>query len=250
MRDVTAATHLRVNWQPGCGDRLHLLREWGWELVVVLDLPPDGVPPFATYGLWAEELFDLHPWIRDIEGGNEPLVGPGVHYSPSDYGLLATAAGRVLHRHARFWLAGEVWDVVRGQERAYHRIVQRIVPSVWYHGVAVHPYRDPRPWDWAARGRTRPQEWDAIRDAVGGRPLLVSEVGWALGQRWRPWSRPVDEQMQAEYLRGEVAFLEHAPDCEGVCVYAFIGDPPASPHGLMRGTDWSPRPAAVDLFRK
>jgi hypothetical protein len=258
MRAVTGATHIRINVPIGCdvSARFEPILAAGLDILPLFDLPKQPSP--SRYGGWIHEVLSLDWGITDVEFGNEPHVGPDTHYSPEDYALHVIAAEESLPVEGyRIWIAGEVMDCAHGRLLDYHQRIRNLVPRTAYYGVAIHPYRDPKPWWWSryrlSGGETmnarsaevwpggRLAEWLVSQDAIGGLdvPLLVTEVGWRLSDK-------CSEQDQADNLRGEIAFWRTIPTCHGVCVYTAQGNDKS--HGIFQ-PDWvTPRLAAKGLF--
>jgi hypothetical protein len=105
-----------------------------------------------------------------------------------------------------------------------------------FDAVAIHPYREPGS-PTVSRYGTRRREYETWRDEAGGKPLVVTEVGWLVGQN-------VSEEKQADYIFEELA-INSGVDIESTYIYAHSEDPRRD-FGVFH-IDGTPRPAAFRI---
>ena len=178
-----------------------------------------------------EELLKACPWLPAIEVENEPSA----RFDVDDYINLATVVGQEVKRvnpSTKVIVAAETHDFSSGKAHDYWPKVKKALDPALYDAVAVHPYRNPKPWSFSAFG-SREKEWDAIKEAVGEKEIWITETGWKANE-----DQHINVVNDLDYWRSLGA--------KSVCIYAFVGH--GNDFGLYEDTaPWTPRPAAVQL---
>lgn len=228
--------HWRANWPElltriaGAG-----LRPWP---ILAIDVA-QGAAEIDRLGAFARELFTRAPWVTEVEVENEPSG----KMRPEDYaGLVAAVAqaADLAKSEVRIFIAGEVFDFSSGKPHEWFRALQAVLDPSLYYGVALHPYRNPKPPSFSPFGSRR-DELAAIRAIVGDKELVVSEVGWQPSSGLEVMGDYVYEELATDQALGFTASF----------IYAFIGDSTdptnaAVDFGIFDG-DWRARPAALRI---
>ena len=205
-------------------------------LAVNMTNPDAGIADAAVY---VQRLAQSCSWVHQIEVMNEPAS----HVSASDYARLAIGVGETFHEanpHAHVILAGEMANFGNGQMNPWWPEVKRLVPADLYDGVAIHPYRNPKPWSFSAWG-SREAELAMVREQIGDKALHVTETGWHL-----------DEPDYAANIINELDFWRITAKAASVYIYAMVGEKAKPPDWGLCENDpntgvWTPNPAAIQL---
>src|SRR5262245_44318212 len=232
----TRVTHLRVDLQvgnPNVDEIVLQTREAGFGVLPVLgfDRSTTTVAAFADF---ADNVVTDHQ-LETVEIVNEP-TGPDYNLSPDQYREIVEAVSPRIKGRTRILVAGDFIVALRqGPRRKDWFRKARLDPDL-FDAVAIHPYREPGSPEASAYG-TRRGEYAAWRKEAGGKPLVVTEVGWLVGSN-------VNEQKQGDYIFEELA-INDAVGLEATYIFSHAEDPRRD-FGVFR-IDGSPRPAAYRL---
>lgn len=212
---------MRINAHHERPDVLDLLRFISaggvrpWPILDITAHEDDHVFELQLAGMasFAERLGRDLPWIEHVEIENEPSA----RMSVERYARLCIVVGeamRLSNPKARIFIAAECFDFGTGKRHDYWTRLKPKVPLDLYDGVAIHPYRNPKPWSFSAFG-SRAKEWEAVREAVGDRLIAITEFGW----KWDECG----EARQAENIVNELDEQREA-DVVASFIYAHTGE--------------------------
>ena len=221
---------IRIDTFPGNVDAIDLLQsiiDAGLRPWPILRMGAD----LGSTTAFAGQIVRAFPGLVDYEIENEVSA----KMSPAEYGALVNAVGRVIRNenpNAGIYVSCECYDFNTGKPHAFWSQVKPLLSSELYDGCAIHPYRNPKPWDYSAFG-SRTAEWGRIRDVIGDKRLAVTEFGWEGGDG----SKVINELDE-----------DRAGGCTASFIYAHVSRP--SGFGLFedRGDGaWHLTPTAIQV---
>lgn len=177
-----------------------------------------------------EQLLRAAPWLPVLEVSNEPS---GRMSADQYVAMVQEVQLLVAHlgHSCTVLVAAEAFDFGSGQAHAFWRDVKSQLGPI--AAVAVHPYRNPKPWSWSAWSGGRRAEWDALQAATAPR-IWITEVGWHNGE-----DQAVNTENEVDLLRSLGA--------EAIVFYAMAMLPGDFGIFIDVGGVWKPGPAAVAL---
>lgn len=178
--------------------------------IVILDLAAgDFDQELAQAEAFMPELFAAAPWLPVVELCNEPSG----RFTAEQYAEIVRRlipAIRAVSSTVTILVAAECFDFGSGRAHAFWSALKNLVPADLFDAVAIHPYRNPKPWWWSTWG-SRETEWKAVVAATRRR-VFVTEVGWHATED------------AALNLPNEIDLLRSL-GAEAICIYAMVTRP-------------------------
>jgi len=185
-----------------------------------------------------------------LEVGNEEDADSYWRYHPEEFGQLVSDTALMVERTdpTLTVISGGITSTSK-DALSWLRAAAHYIPATC--GIGFHTYRTGSPDTPLPGFVSRGDEFDLLRDSVGGRSLYNTEFGWSTKPKSKPfplcWFKDsLSNETAAAYLSSEIG-INRANGVESICVYQ-LNDPPTGPEFGIRYLDGTLKPQSQVLL--